>query len=99
MSSDSHPYEPATPESADGISDSEAQMLARRLAEKKDQVDYLKGLLHRFLKLQMKVRTADDDGEWVRALSQMTRLRDEASDVLKGDPEYDARASAEGSSS
>lgn len=47
MSSDSHPYEPATPESADGISDSEAQMLAKRLAEAKDRIEQLEALLRR----------------------------------------------------
>jgi len=46
MSSDPHPYEPATPESS-GISDSEAQMLAKRLCDTKDRIEELESLLRR----------------------------------------------------
>jgi len=47
MSSDPHPYEPATPEESSGISDSEAQMLAKRLAKAKDRIEELEALLRR----------------------------------------------------
>jgi hypothetical protein len=44
----SHPYEPATPEEAEGgISDSEAQMLARELAKAKDRVEELEAVVER----------------------------------------------------